>query len=184
MAVAILETDGWIQHLPFQGEQRPTVDGPVDGVFYGVVSGLGDNTGGNVSLNGRLSFDRKEDWVYIMRGMNVTLNSESDQEMFMQLNTGPLIPTPTAVQNPTFNWGGGLRGVANNSISIQAASGDTGPFVVPGLPVFGDKRIPGIFLMAAAGFQTNVDGATYTMSLWGHLVRYQGFFRNRPPAFG
>jgi len=184
MAVAILATDSWIQHLPFEGPPRMTTNGPVDGVWYGTVSGLGDASGGNVSISARLSEARKEDWVYIVNGMQVTINAETDQEAFMQLNTGPLIPTASAVTNPTFNWGGGMRGIANNSISIMAASGDTGPMNVPGIPIFGDKRIAGIFLMAAAGFQTNVDGAIYTLSNWGWLIRYQGFFRNRNPNVG
>jgi len=184
MAVAIVAIDGWIQHLPFEGGPRQSLAGPVDGVWYGVVSGLGDASGGNLTLNGQLSFDRKEDWVYVVEAQTITINTPSDQEVFLQINTGPLIPTASAVVNPTMNWGGSLRGIANNNVSVLADGSNTGPFPFPGMPIFGDKRIPGVFLMAAAGFQSNTNGAIHTMSLWGWLIRYQGFFRNRSPARG
>lgn len=185
MAISTTSIDGWIQHLPFEGGPRPSLAGPVDGVWYGNVSGPGDASGGNVTLQGQLSEARKEDWVYVIQAASATINTLTDQEMFIQLNTGPLIPTSTAVVNPTFNFGGSMRAIANNAISIMSDDGsNTGPFPFQGLPIFGDKRIPGVFLMMAAGFETNVDLALYTMSAWGWLIRYQGFFRNRPPALG
>lgn len=187
MAVAVIATDTWIQHLPFQGGPRQTVEGPVDGVWYGLVSGDGDASGGNLTLNGSLSFDRKEDWVYILKGFSATNNDPVvNMEMFLQANTGPLIPTASAVQNPSFNFGGALRGIDGNAIAIMNEAGASSPAMppFPGLPIFGDKRISGTFLMLAAGFAINTDTVTYQMSAWGWLVRYQGFFRRTNPALG
>jgi len=186
MAVAILETDGWIQHLPFQGGPRQTVEGPVDGIWYGLVSGDGDASGGNLTLNGRLSFERKEDWVYILKGFSASTNDVLNREMFLQANTGPLIPTQSAVQNPSFSFGGAIRGIDNNAIAIMTEAAGASPAMppFPGLPIFGDKRIAGVFLMLAAGFAINTDTVSYQMSAWGWLVRYQGFFRNVSPPVG
>lgn len=182
MAVAVLATDTWIQHLPFVGGRRPSPYGDVDGVWYGVVSGDGDATGGNVTLNGRLSFDRKEDWVYILGAIDVSVNNAVITPYFTQVNSGPLIPTASAVQNPSFHKGGDSFAVLNNAVSLgQLATG--GADNRAGIPIFGDKRIAGIFLMLAAGFGINTDGATYQMSSWGFLIEYSSFFRNRPPAF-
>ena len=183
MAVAILATDGWIQHLPFVGGPRPTEFGPVDGIWYGLVAGDGDASAGNVSLNGRLSFDRKEDWIYIFGGMTTTKNAVAGEAVFTQINTGPLIPTgavATTVNNPSFSIGGNADPVTGHALTtgdITSGGNDRRR----GMPIFGDKRIPGIFLMLAAGWETNTDGATYQMSSWGFLIKYNSFFRDVPP---
>lgn len=183
MAVALLETDSWIQHLVFTGPQRPTDFGPADGVWYGLLSVAGDASGGNVTLNGRLSEDRKEDWVYVPMASAIHRNSTTGatSNYFEQLNTGPLIPTSTAVNNPTFNYGGTGVGITGNAITVQNTT-QTKDFY--GMPIFGDKRIPGIFLMYAVGFETNTDTVLYTASIWGWLFRYNGFFRGVAPSVG
>lgn len=187
MAVAILATDSWIQHLPFVGGRRSSPFGEVDGVWYGLVAGDGDASGGNISLNGRLSFDRKEDWVYILGALETTTNqSLGGDDTLTQVNTGPLIPTAavaTTVQNPSFMITGDAGpGAAGIVTSAHRANG--GSDYRAGMPIFGDKRLDGIFLMLAAAWATNTDGATYQMSSWGFLIEYQSFFRNRPPSFG
>ncbi len=183
MAVAVLETDGWIQHLPYSGGSRPSAFGPVDGIWYGVVSGTGDNTGGNFTMSGRLSFDRKEDWVYILGAISTTISANSLQDVFTQVNTGPLIPTQSTVTNPSFSKGDESFSVANNNLTVSDhLKGGADPRA--GMPIFGDKKIPGIFLMLASGWEVNIDAAVYQMSSWGFLIRYQSFFRNRPPSVG
>lgn len=183
MAVAILATDTWVQHLPFEGGPRDSEFGPIDGVWFGLVSGDGDATAGNLTLNGRLSFERKEDWIYVLGGLSVSINTVQSMAVFTQVNTGPLIPSASAVVNPSFSIGGNMDNVTGNAITTgNVTAGGNDPR--RGMPIFGDKRIAGIFLMLAAGFETNIDGATYQMSSWGSLIRYQSFFRNRPPSLG
>jgi len=186
MGIAHISIDGWIQHLPFVGGQRPSAYGPVDGIWYGLVAGDGDASGGNVTLNGSLSFDRKEDWVYILGAITASKNGSGEGEVFLQANSGPLIPTDavaTTVRNPSFSTGGQMLAIANNSVSL-ATSLTGGAFPFAGMPIFGDKRITGTFLMNAAGFEINTDGATYQMSSWGFLIKYESFFRNVRPSVG
>jgi len=182
MAIALLETDTWLSHLVFTGGRRETEFGPLDGMFYGVLSVAGDATGGNVTINGRLSFDRKEDWVYVIEGSVMGTNTETaTSDWFEQVNTGPLLPTATAVANPTFTVGGPSNPMGASGLTTPA-SNILKPYY--GMPIFGDKRIQGVFLMYAAGFQTNVNLALYTASIWGKLYRYNSFFRNRDPKDG
>lgn len=183
MAVAAILTDTWISHLLFVGGRRQTNFGAVDGIWYGVGSVLGDNTGGNISISCRLSEERKEDWVYVVQDVDLTVNADFDGEAFVQVNTGPLIPTATAVTNPTFNQGGAMKGISNNAIAMfKLNSAGASPF--QGMPVFGDKKIAGVFLMIAGAFGTNTDGATHTLSAWGWLINYNSFFRNVDPRVG
>ena len=186
MAVAILATDTWITHLPFTG-QRPSPFGPVDGIWYGLLAGDGAAGGGNFSLNGSLSFDRKEDWVYILGALETTTNqSIGGTDVLTQVNTGPLIPTgavATSVTNPSF-MATGDAGAGGAATVTSAHRLNGGADYRAGLPIFGDKRIPGTFLMLAAAWGLNTDGATYQLSAWGFLIRYQSFFRDRPAALG
>lgn len=184
MAVAILATDGWIQHLPFQGGQRPSPYGQVDGTFQGLIAGDGDATGGNLTLSGRLSFDRKEDWVYIVGGTHTRVNALISGDVFEQLNTGPLIPTSavaTTVTNATYEYGGLAAAITANALTMTQSQGLA---KVTGMPIFGDKKIPGIFLMYAAGWESNTDGATYVANIWGWIIKYESFFRNVRPQVG
>lgn len=184
MAVAHISTDGWIQHLEFVGGPRPTPYGPMDGVFYGLMAVDGDATGGNVTLNGRLSFDRKEDWVYIVGGSHTRANDLVGGDVFEQVNTGPLIPTAavaTTVTNPTFEFGGVVLPITGNALKFTPVIQQS---KAVGLPIFGDKRIAGIFLMYAAGFEVNTNLVTYTAQIWGWLIKYSTFFRGVRPEVG
>jgi len=182
MAIALIAIDTWISHLSFTGRQRPTDFGPADGVWFGLLSLTGDGSGGNLTLNGQLSFERKEDWVYVPMGSSWTTNSSTTPNTaFEQINTGPLIPTATVVNNPSFSFGGLSRNMSGNSLHVQQ-SDQTKNFY--GMPVFGDKKLPGSSLMYALGFQTNVNAVIYTASIWGWLFRYNGFFRNEGPNVG
>jgi len=179
MAVATVATDTWLSHLEFVGQRRQTDFGPIDGLFYGVVSTTGDASGGNVSLNGNVSEERKEDWVYIIQRASFSRTGVSGAGFggFMVAATGPVIPTPTAVQNASFHIGGDLFGVTNNDVSTLALS--QGPEAIfKDLPIFGDKRIAGPLQMLACGLEENINGAVYQMSVYGWLIRYAGFFRN------
>jgi len=183
MAIAVIETDTWIQHLEFVGGQRQTPYGPVDGLFYGTMAGTGDATGGNFTLNGRLSEERKTDRVYIFGGSHTRVNSEAvPGDVFEQVNTGPLSSTGVAsITNPTFESGGVRQVISSNAVSF--------PLVwtldkCQGMPMFGDRNIPGVFLMYAAGWEDNVDTVLYSAQLWGWYIRYQGFFRGVSPNLG
>lgn len=184
MAVSITAEDSWITHLPFTGGRRQTTYGPVDGLFYGVIAGDGDASGGNVTLNGNVSFDRKEDWIYILQNVSTTFNTAlAGVDAFIVAATGPLIPTPTAVANPAFHVGGEMLNIVNNGVTIFTPT-DAGQSPFKDLPVFGDKRIAGPLSLLAAGFEVNTNTVTYQLSVFGFLVRYQSFFRNLAPATG
>jgi len=182
MAIAATRTDDWIQHLPFIGGQRPSPYGMVDGVFYGTLATTGDASGGNVTVNGRLSEEKKEDWVYIIGGTHARINGLIGGDVFEQVNTGPLTPTDVlSITNPTFEWGGVNVQITGNAVAFTPVVGQS---KVLGLPVFGDKRIPGIFLMYAAGWETNSNTSLYSAQIWGWIIRYQSFFRNVSPQLG
>lgn len=144
----------------------------------------GDVSGGNVSLSGQLSFERKEDWVYILGNVSMSANTVSDiGDTLTQVNTGPLIPTLPGTTNPSFSIGGQSRIIVNNAISVsQLVDGGADPRA--GMPIFGDKRLSGAFLMIAGATEANIDGATYQLSAWGWLVNYSSFFRNVNPIVG
>ena len=182
MAVAALLTDVWLSHLEFVGPPRETNYGPMDGLFYGTMAIDGDLTGGNVTLSGRLSFDRKEDWVYVVGGTHTRVNTALAGDVFEQINTGPLIPTTalaTTVTNPTFEYGGVSRAIDGNAVTIAPEGGRQ---KVNGMAIFGDKKIPGVFLMYASGWETNTNGATYVASIWGWIIKYPSFFRGVVPG--
>lgn len=182
MAVALIATDDWIQHLVFGGGPRPTPYGPMDGVFYGLMAVAGDATGGNVTINGRLSVERKEDWVYIVGGTHTRVNSALiSGDNFEQINTGPAISTGVAVTNPTFEYGGLNRNIGGNAVTFTPVDQHS---KVVGMPIFGDRSIPGVFLMYAVGWETNGDTALYSAQMWGWIIRRQSFFRNVLPSVG
>lgn len=182
MAVAIIATDTWIQHLLFTGT-RQTVQGPADGMFFGVVSGDGDAGGGNVTLNGLISSERKTDFVYLTQGVSASINEATALDAFIVMATGPKIPTASAVQNPSFHQGGVMDAIANNAVSVYNRS-DGGQSPFKDLITFGDPSIAGALALIAAGFGTNIDGVTYQLSVWGFLFRYGSFFRNVSPFVG
>ncbi len=186
MSSITVETDTWLQHLPFVGGQRPSPYGMVDGIWYGLIAGDGDATGDQVQLNGNLSFDRKEDWIYVLGGVGASVNAEFTADVFIQVNSGPLIPTSavaTTVRNPSFTIGGSQDPMGTLALSVvQPLTGGADPRA--GMPIFGDKRIPGLFLMMNASWSVNTNLASYQLSSWGWLIEYQSFFRNRPPALG
>jgi len=183
MAVAIIRTDTWIRHLVFGGAPRQTPYGAVDGVFYGLLSGDGDASGGNFTMNGRLSEKKKRDFVYIVGGTHTRNNAVlTSGDVFEQINTGPLIENDavaTAVTNPTFEYGGVVFTPGGNAVAMTPVSDLS---KIAGMPIFGDPQIPGVFLLYAAGWQDNENGATYVSSIWGWLIRYNSFFRGVSPS--
>jgi len=183
VAVILDFADVWLVHLPFVGGPRPSPFGPVDGVWYGAFSADGDATGGVVRLRGDLSFDRKEDWVYILGAVNSQVNVATAMDGFIVVNTGPRIPTATVVANPSFLVVG-VMAVATALLATSFNSNAGGMDPRSGMPIFGDKKISGDFAMMEAGFEVNVDGAVYTVSSWGFLIRYNSFFRNLPAGVG
>lgn len=187
MAVAIIRTDNWLSHLEFTGGRRQTEFGPIDGLFYGLLAGDGDAGGGNFTLNGLVSFDRKEDWVYILKSVSATFNTATlSQDAFVVASTGPVIPTDavaTTVSNPSFHYGGGMAAVSGNAITLlNTNSAGSSPLI--DIPIFGDKKLTGPLALIACGHETNVDGQTYQLSVYGWLIRYSSFFRNLSGSFG
>jgi len=173
MAVTQTVADTWVNHLQFL-EPRPTENGMVDGVFYGVLSVAGDASGGTLAQNGQLSRDRKEDWVYVMRGVNAQKNSATASDVAVSVATGPLVPTATAVNNAVFSRVG-LSDTINNLSSSDPLTGGKAPW--EGMPCFGDKRISGNYGILTVTWTANTNTVIYTVSMWGYLVRYNSFFR-------
>jgi len=187
MAVAIIRTDNWISHLEFTGGRRQTEFGPIDGVFYGLLAGDGDAGGGNFTLNGLISEDRKEDWIYILKRVSATENSATAaRDCFVVAATGPIIPTDavaTAVNNPSFHKGGVMAVITNNAVDIlNTNEGGADQFL--DIPLFGDKKLAGTLALIACGFSDNDNGATFQLSIYGWLIRYSSFFRNLSGSFG
>lgn len=182
MAVAIIAVDTWITHLPFSSP-RPSSFGMIDGIFYGVVSGDGDNTGGNFTLNGQISFNRKEDWIYVIQNVSLSRNDVlAGENGFIVAATGPLIPTASAVANPSFHSADeNMKDITNNVVTIFTPNS---PAPFNGMPSFGDKKIAGPLALIAAGLETNTDAVTYQLSIWGFLITYRTFFRGVSPAVG
>jgi len=183
MAVAVVATDSWLSHLEFTGGRRQTEFGPIDGLFYGVLSGTGDGSGGNFTLNGNVSFDRKEDWIYILKKASPTRTGATATDVFIVAATGPVIPTSSAVINPSFHVAGSNFGVVNNAVSVfQLNTGGQSP--LEETPLFGDKKLTGPLSLIAAGFEDNVNAVVYQLSIYGWLIRYSSFFRNLGGSFG
>ena len=117
MAVALIATDNWLAHLEFTGGRRQTEFGPIDGLFYGVLAVAGDATAGNVTVNGLVSFDRKEDWIYIVKKVSSSRNiAQTNVDQFIVMSTGPQIPTGTTVANPSFHVGGVVQSIPGNAV--------------------------------------------------------------------
>lgn len=184
MAVAIVSVDEWLQHLVFVG-RRPTPYGPVDGLFFGQVSGIGDASGGNFSLNGNISAKTKEDWLYIMMGVTPRLNAVGvAQTVLVQTNSGPLINLPGfAARAQTLSVVKDMVQATNNAVTALPWDG---PQPWTGMPHFGDKKADptGVLQLVAVGFETNTNTVEYGVSVWGWLIRPSGFFRNVSPAVG
>ncbi len=182
MAILQEPVDTWIQHLPFTG-QRPTPWGPADGIFSGVVGATGDATGGGVALVGNLSFERKEDWVYLLRhwsGQTDFLSSTMDFRF--SLNSGPLVPNASAGrQFAQYTGVDNLNNFAGISVSAPFRTTQA-PFQPQDIFLFGDKKIPGAFAFFQANFQTNTNAVDYSVSVSGLIFRYATFFRNVPAS--
>ncbi len=179
MAVDELVQDTWLAHLPYAGPPRDTQFGLMDGIFYGNLAVVGDGSGGNVSLTGELSRDKKEDWVYVLGGYSATRNTAISTNMSVLFTSGPRNQRVSGVGSAfqIFRIAGPISlgaGVATYPGGEQGA-----PFI--GTPLFGDKKITAGHTLAAVEFGTNTSGTTYTFSMWGYLIKYATFFRGVPP---
>jgi len=185
MAVAVIATDTWLSHLEFTGGRRQTEFGPIDGLFYGVVAVTGDATGGNATLNGNVSFDRKEDWVYLLKKISLSRTGvvAAGDKVFVVAATGPSIAAGGPITNPSFHMGGDLEGITNNDVSVMGHLDGAGDHFTD-LPIFGDKKLAGPLSMVASGLENNVDAVVYQLSVYGWLIRYSSFFRNLGGSFG
>lgn len=174
MAVVTTVVDSWIQNLLFS-EPRDIAGQLTDGLWYGNLGVDGDASGGNVSLLGQVSFDRKEDWVYQLTHWGINRNVTAAVRWDLGFSTGPLIVAGgVALDNPFFFFNdvgtagvvlGGLVGSAQNALKD--------------LFLFGDKRIAGDMAFVTARCNTNTNTIAYQVSLAGRLFRYNDFFRQQ-----
>lgn len=182
--MSILEqvTDTWLAHLPFT-QVRQTPYGPADGLFFGNLAVDGDGTGGIVDLQGRISRDRKEDWVYLLKGRSSQVFADNNGEIATFLGTGPVI-VAGATTSPSFT---ALDNMVNDA-TLAFSSGSSGNFGSPGRPLeqflFGDRNLAGDYGMITSRFSVNTTAALYQVSIWGFIFRYQSFFRGVPPSRG
>ena len=181
MTVTANVIDTWIQHLPFTG-RRPTIYGPVDGVWYGHIAVVGDAGGGNVHLHGILSAGKKTEWVYIIGNVTAATNTATQTgDGLINVASGPLIPSVATNQFVSMT-------VAAVPVLPVSALGFTGmnpvggAFAMSGVPVFGDRQISGDFNIISSDWENNVNTAVYRLDAWGFLVRYEGFFREVAPS--
>ena len=189
MSVSVDETDVWLQHLAFAAP-RPSEFGPVDGLFYGLLAVNGDGSAGQVAMEGRVSQERKTDWIHILGGYNLrSPQGTTNMDAYVEFRAGPRIPQQVAlgIDQPTFSVGSVAMSPAivtgDNMLSFPpAVSGGAVPFL--GLPLYGDPAIKSTYDMVHCALQVNTDLTLYTFSLWGFLVRPQSFFRGVAPAQG
>jgi len=178
MTVTLNIIDTWLQHLPFTGP-RPSLYGPVDGVWYGHAAVAGDGSGGQVHVHGIVSERKKTDWVYIMGGATGASSSSTAMDALVNVASGPLIPDLGVSINEfvSMTKAGALLGT-----NLGGFMPMSGSLMSSGMPVFGDPHISGDFNILSADFGVNVNAAVYRLDAWGFLVRYNSFFRGVPAA--
>lgn len=180
MTITLNIIDTWLQHLPFTG-RRPSVYGPVDGVFYGHAAVAGDASGGVLHIHGIISAARKTDWVYILGGVTGATSSGSAMDAIVNVASGPLIPDLGVSVNEFVSMTkfGSLGGT-----NLGGFLPMSGKLMAEGMPVFGDPHISGDFNIVSADFGVNTNLSIYRLDAWGFLVRYNSFFRDVSPALG
>jgi len=183
VSVEIARVDDWISHLAFSAP-RPSTFGQVDGLFWGLLSVVGDATGGAVAVDGDLSEARKTDWVHILGGYSHRLVSGAAvPDGYVEFQTGPkIVGNAAGIDRPTFTAIGPFIRMNSSADQMAAQSLVSGAQPFLGMPLYADPALAGVYEMVHASVNANVDTALYTFSIWGFLVRYQSFFRGVPPA--
>jgi len=187
MSVSTDRTDDWLAHLPF-ASPRPSQFGLVDGLFYGLLSVDGDASGGVVTLDGRISQERKTDWVHILGGFNLRTPQSAAIDGYVEFRSGPRMASDgLGIDQPTFS-------VAGDEMQRATITGDNmtafpprtaGGFSdFPGMPLYGDPQIQAVYDMVHCAMDVNTDTVIYTYSMWGFLVRPQTMFRGVAPSTG
>jgi len=171
--------DTWIVNTLFVGGPRTTPYGPMSGVWHGYIQAAGDNTGGTVVLEGRISNDRKYDYVHILEGVSMSHTGAFSGDNFtLDLNGGPRLNTDYAAnQIPTFTVSGDFREGVNRA-SWPGSQGGGFPF--PGLPLYTETKSNLPYSMAVANFAANSDNDVYRFALWGWILTYNQFYRGTP----
>lgn len=182
MTVVSTRVDDWISHLLFT-QTRQTDFGPADGLFYGVIQLVGDATGGTTQMTGQISFNRKEDWVYLIQATSLEFNaSNSGIPAAIRCPTGPLARGAAGVANPIFSRA--TKEMQNVPTILATVFASAGHDPHQNLLSFGDKRLTGNFNLVQFEIDANINLATNTGSIWGFLFRYASFFRGVPPGLG
>jgi len=181
MSVEITRVDDWISHLAFSAP-RPSPFGPVDGVFWGMLSIAGDASAGALAMNGDLSQERKTDWVHILAGYSLRKIAADAGSAYAEFQTGPkIVGNAAGIDRPTFTATAPLERMsqAGDQMATPHLLSGSQPFL--GMPLYADPALTGAYEMVHASFNVNTDTILHTFSMWGFLVRYQSFFRGVPP---
>lgn len=183
MSVEIQRTDDWLSQLAFSSP-RPSPFGLIDGLWWGMMSGNGDASGGVLAFDGDLSEARKTDWVRILGGWSVRSPSTTAvASCYIEFQTGPkIVGNQAGIDRPTFSAVGDMREFPDSAdpmISVTNA-GSGQPLI--GIPLYADPALPGPYELLHVSTDPNVNGKLTTVSLWGFLIRYQTFFRGIPPG--
>jgi len=180
MTVIANRTDTWIEQLAFTGS-RPSIFGPVDGVWYGHAAVIGDASGGQVHLHGLISAAKKTDWVHVLGGVTGALNTGGTaMAALINVTSGPAIESPAGASHLSMTVAGPMQ--LTPSLGFAAVVPPNGGAGLAGVPLFGDPHIPGNWGVIAVDFETNINTVTYRFDAWGYLIRYQSFFREVSPS--
>ena len=175
MTVTETRTNNWLEQLLFS-TPRVIQGQEVDGLFYGNLGATGDGSGGDVILNGNVSFARKEDWIYEIQQVTPVRDAQAATQVDLAFSTGPIIPSGGAgTAFPIFRWASPMENGGSPSMGLSPRE-----TAWHGLVVFGDKKISGDFTLVQATFGVNTNGGGYSMAIWGFLYRYATFFRGNP----
>lgn len=171
----------WLTTIPLAGIPVRSLGQPA-GIFTMGLSITGDGSGGLVVLEGDLSFNKKQEFVYEFSLIKAFADSLVDDDALLTVNTGPVIPTAVvaAFTNATYREHVAEAGAANIGIS-------TWPFTLGSLGqaplfVYGDKDLPGAFTVLQVAWDENVTNVAYFVFAWGFYYMYETFFRGVPPG--
>lgn len=175
MSVAVSVLDTWFVPELFVGGPRPTPYGPMDGIWFGNIRGSGDVSTGSISLTALLSPRVKRDFVMLLETVSFhsTRGSAADATSIL-FPTGGFVNTGLAHEAPQFKqYGDGDLG-GDGTSGIPTVNGGM-PF--KGLPLYsGNPSATLNYTVCTATNETNSDGETYRLALWGWLIRRTQFY--------
>lgn len=183
MSVVLTRVDAsWLTLQP-AAALTPRAFGQPAGLFFAGISVTGDASGGQVLMQGALSFEKKQEFFYEWMGVSATSDNvdQAGDRATLELNTGPRINSPDDLfSNVVMRDQVIGLGDTNPNLTVWTfALGNAG--LIP-MIAYGDKSIPGVFVMVQIQYGVNDLADEYFLFGWGFYYRYQTLFRGVPPG--